>query len=132
MTFTGKFLYMAHHFILLRSIPLNLCWKGGMVVWALCHGCGFDYQQKRLKTFPGAGYLCSDDGVVWLWHYYIYIYLYLPTYLPTSLLACLPTYLSIKSNYTYKQTTSMQQNTTKRIKNTTKGLQHLHWTLCTI
>ena len=103
MTFTGKFLYMAHHFILLRSIPLNLCWKGGMVVWALCHGCGFDYQQKRLKTFPGAGYLCSDDGVVWLWHYYIYIYLYLPTYLPPCLPACLPTYPSNPIIHTNKQ-----------------------------
>ena len=30
----------------------------------LCHSCGFDYQQRVVKTFPGPGYLRSEDGVV--------------------------------------------------------------------
>ena len=30
---------------------------------SLCHGCGFDHQQRVLKTFPGPGYLCSEDRV---------------------------------------------------------------------
>ena len=34
----------------------------------LCHSCGFDCQQRVLKTFPGPGYLRSEDGVVWLWN----------------------------------------------------------------
>ena len=40
---------------------------------------GFACQQSVLKTFPGPGYLRSEDGVVWLWHslenLYIYIYI---------------------------------------------------------
>ena len=31
---------------------------------ALCHSCRFACQQRVLKTFPGPGYLCSEDGVV--------------------------------------------------------------------
>ena len=30
----------------------------------LCHSCGFACQQRVLKTFPGPGYLHSEDGVV--------------------------------------------------------------------
>ena len=30
----------------------------------LCHSCEFDYQQTGLKTFPGPGYLRSEDGIV--------------------------------------------------------------------
>ena len=35
----------------------------------LCHNCGFAGQQSVLKTFPGPEYLCSKDGVVWLWYF---------------------------------------------------------------
>ena len=28
--------------------------------------CGFACQQRVLKTFPGPGYLYSEDGLVWL------------------------------------------------------------------
>ena len=28
----------------------------------LCHSCGFACQQRVLKTFPGPGYLRSEDG----------------------------------------------------------------------
>ena len=52
--------------------------EGGLST--LCHSCGFACQQRVLKTFPGPGYLHSEDGVVWLWHslvnLYIYIYIY--------------------------------------------------------
>ena len=34
----------------------------------LCHSCGFACKQGVLKTFPGPGFLESEDGVVWLWH----------------------------------------------------------------
>ena len=30
----------------------------------VCHSCGFPCQQRVLKTFPGPGYLHSEDGVV--------------------------------------------------------------------
>ena len=30
----------------------------------LCHSCEFACQQRVLKTFPGPGYLRSEDGVV--------------------------------------------------------------------
>ena len=33
----------------------------------LCQGCSFDYQQGLLKTFPGPGYLCSKNGVVYIY-----------------------------------------------------------------
>ena len=29
----------------------------------LCHRCGFACQQRVLKTFPGLGYLRSEDKV---------------------------------------------------------------------
>ena len=31
---------------------------------SLCHSCAFACQQRVLKTFPGPGYLHSEDGVV--------------------------------------------------------------------
>ena len=34
----------------------------------LYHSCEFACQQRVLKTFPGPGYLRSEDAVVWLWH----------------------------------------------------------------
>ena len=43
----------------------------------LCHSCGLACQQKVLKTFPGSGYLHSDDGVVWLWHPLVNLYIWL-------------------------------------------------------
>ena len=51
------------------SIPLTLVLigrDGGLRT--LCHGCGFDYQRRVLKSFSGPGYLRPKDGVVWLWH----------------------------------------------------------------
>ena len=63
MAFTGKFVYMAHHFI--GSIPLALGLigrDGGLST--LCHGCGFACQQRVLKTFPGPDCLHSKDDVV--------------------------------------------------------------------
>ena len=32
---------------------------------------------RVLKTFPGPGYLCSEDGVVWLWHSPVNLYIWL-------------------------------------------------------
>ena len=42
----------------------------------LYHSCGFACQQRVLKTFPGPGYLSSDDGVVWLWHPLVNLYIW--------------------------------------------------------
>ena len=30
----------------------------------LCHNCGFSCQQRVLKTFPGPGYIHSEDGII--------------------------------------------------------------------
>ena len=51
------------------SIPLTLGLlerDGGLST--LSHSCWFSCQQRVLKTFPGHGYLHSEDEVVWLWH----------------------------------------------------------------
>ena len=60
------------------SIPLTL----GLIrkdngLSTLCHSCGFVCQQRVLKTFPCPGYLCSEDGVVLLWHLLVNLYLWL-------------------------------------------------------
>ena len=47
------------------SIPLALGLigrDGGLST--LCHSCEFDCHQRVLKTFPGPGYLRSEDRVV--------------------------------------------------------------------
>ena len=67
MSLTGKFVYIAHHFILLRLNPFDLGLgligrDGGLST--LCHSCGFACQQRVLKTFLGPGYLHSEDGLV--------------------------------------------------------------------
>ena len=41
-----------------------------------CHSCGFACQKRVLKTFPGPGYLRSDDGIVWLWHFLVNLHIY--------------------------------------------------------
>ena len=51
----------------------------------LCHSCGFACQQRVLKTFPGPGYLCSKDGIVWLWHFLVNLHIFgSPFYLRTA------------------------------------------------
>ena len=66
MAFTGKFVYIWFTISsCYGSIPLAL-WliekDGGLNT--LCHNYGFACQQTVLKTFPGPGYLHSEDGVV--------------------------------------------------------------------
>ena len=39
----------------------------------LCHSWRFACQQRVLKTFPGPGYLRDENGVVWLWHFLVYL-----------------------------------------------------------
>ena len=43
----------------------------------LCHNCGFSCQQRVPKTFPGPGYLHSDDRVVWLWYLLVNLCIYI-------------------------------------------------------
>ena len=65
--FTGKFVYIAHHYILLQLIPLTLVMierDGGLIT--LCHSWWFDYQQRELKTFPNHDYLHSNQKVMWM------------------------------------------------------------------
>ena len=60
------------------SIPLTLGLigrDGGLST--LCHSCRFACQQRVLKPFPGAGYLRSEDEVVWLWHSLVNLYILL-------------------------------------------------------
>ena len=66
MKFTGTFVYMVHHFILLWLNPFGLrvdrdgWWFDPSVsVLRVCY-CG----EGALKTFPGLTYLCSEDGAV--------------------------------------------------------------------
>ena len=69
---------MAHHLSCYGSITLALGLRGrdgGLST--LCHSCGFACQQRVLKTFPGPGYLRSEDGVVWLWHLLVNLYIWL-------------------------------------------------------
>ena len=67
MSITGKFVDMAHHFILLQLNPFDFSLRlisrdGGLTT--LCHSCRFFRQQSVLKTVPDLGYLHSKDGVV--------------------------------------------------------------------
>ena len=59
-------MHRAHHFTLLQLNPFELSVDkdGGFGLSNLCHSCGFDYQQRVLKKFPGAGFLSSEDGFV--------------------------------------------------------------------
>ena len=66
MAFTGKFVYI---WLTISScygsisLALELIGRDGGLS-TLCHCCGFACQQRVLKTFPGPGYLHSEDGVV--------------------------------------------------------------------
>ena len=42
----------------------------------LCHNSRFACQQRVLKTFPGPGYVCSKEGVVWLWHFFVNLHIH--------------------------------------------------------
>ena len=67
MTITGKFIDMAHHFMLRRFHPLDLSLKlrgRNGAFSTLCNSCEFACQKTVLKTFHGTGYLHSKDGVV--------------------------------------------------------------------
>ena len=47
------------------SIPFTLVLIGHDAgLSTLCHSCGFYYQQRVLKSFPGPGYHHSEDGLV--------------------------------------------------------------------
>ena len=69
MTSIGKFVYMAHHFLLLLLNPFGLSVDREWLWFehslpSLRLAC----QERVLKTFPGSGYLLSEDGVVWVWY----------------------------------------------------------------
>ena len=52
--------------------PLLIRRDGGLST--LCLSYWFACQQRVLKTFLGPGYLCyQDGGVVWPWHFLVYI-----------------------------------------------------------
>ena len=67
MSLTGKFAYMAHHFVLLQLNPLDLSLgligrDGGLSHPR--HSCRFACQQRVLKTFPGPWLsLLSENAV---------------------------------------------------------------------
>ena len=67
---------MAHDFIFLwfNEFELNVERDGSLST--LCHNCGFVYQHRLLETFPGPGYLCFEDGIIWLWHLVVNFYVY--------------------------------------------------------
>ena len=53
-------LYIYIYIYIYHSIPLTL----GLIGRDGGFSCGFACQQRVLKTFPGPGYLRSEDGVV--------------------------------------------------------------------
>ena len=56
-----NFVYTTHHSILLRLNPFDLS-ADRRERWY--HSCWFDYQQSLIKSFPGPGYLRSEDEIV--------------------------------------------------------------------
>ena len=59
------YIYIYIYMYIYMSIPLTIgliARNGGLST--LCHSYGFACQQRVLKTFPGPGYLRSEDGVV--------------------------------------------------------------------
>ena len=58
------------------SLILGLIWMDGGLS-TLCYSCGFACQQRVLKTFSGARYLRSEDGVVYLWLLLVNFYIWL-------------------------------------------------------
>ena len=65
MTFSGKFVYMTHHFILLCLNPFGL--RFDREEWWFDHSMSLlrvAIQQRVPKTFPDARYLRSQDRVV--------------------------------------------------------------------
>ena len=80
--FSGKFVYMAHHFILLRLNPFDL--RFDREGWWFEHSVSYLWpclSAEDAKNVFDPGYLCSKDGVVWPWYLlvnlYIYIYIYI-------------------------------------------------------
>ena len=61
---------------LTSDLSLGLIRKDGGLT-APCHSSRFSWWEKVLKTFPGPGYLCSEDEVVWLCHLLVNLYIWL-------------------------------------------------------
>ena len=60
------------------SIPLGLgliARDGGLST--LCHSSDFACQERKLKTFLGAGHLHSVDGIAWVWHPFVNFFIWL-------------------------------------------------------
>ena len=80
MSFTVKFIYIAHHFILARlnSFDVSL-WliESDDDLNTVCHSSGFACQQSVLKMFTGPAYLLSKDEEAWLCHSLINLLLWL-------------------------------------------------------
>ena len=67
MSLTGKFVSLAHHFILLQFFHLDLSLvligrDGGLST--LCHSCGFPCKKMVQKFFLEPGYLHFNYEVV--------------------------------------------------------------------
>ena len=60
------------------SIPLalGLIGRNGRLM-NQCHSCWFFCPKRVLRTLSGAGYLTSEDGLVWLWNLLVNLYIWL-------------------------------------------------------
>ena len=58
------------------SLAIVLIWRDGGLS-TLCHSCRSAWLQRVLKAFAGLAYLCSQEGLVWLWHLLINLYIWL-------------------------------------------------------
>ena len=58
--------------------PHTAQWQWPMTVGRdsiLCHSYGLVCHQRVLKTFHSPGYLRSEDGVVWVWHFSVNLHI---------------------------------------------------------
>ena len=53
-----------------------MIWRDGDFS-TLFHSCGFAWEKRVPTTFPGPGYLHSQERVVWLWHSLVNYYIWL-------------------------------------------------------
>ena len=64
MTFLGKFGYSSLFYLVTAQSQCLMGIGRDRGLSTLCHSCGFSCQQRVLKTFPGPGFLRSEDGIV--------------------------------------------------------------------
>ena len=97
ITFSGKFAYMVHHFILLQLNPIGLRVDRDGNLSTLCQSCGFACQERvwlsPLRRWGSLTYIC-----IYIYIYaYIYIHIYVYMYIYYILYICIYIYRRLTS-----------------------------------